>query len=166
MKIMIKIIFCILITVFFFSQGCSGLQFKNFGKIVPQKDVTDAFEHFQLDANYNYYISGSDVYPTSILGLTKDYKLDTDVWNEVEMTPKVFTFLVANMEKRLMECCFQRQQGFAVMDNKGKKIGVWYSMLSGNIVVQMKEGNKVIIYPPSDTDDYKAYEGRLGDKHH
>jgi hypothetical protein len=159
------IIFCILITAFFSFYGCASSQLKNFGKIVPDKGVTSAFEQFQVDGNYKYYISGSDVYPTSILGLSKDYTLDTDLWVEVEMTQKMFTMLVSNMERRLIQCCFQRQQGYAVLDNNGRKIGVWYSLLSGNIVVKMKGVNEVIIYPPSDSDDYKAYEGRLGDRH-
>jgi hypothetical protein len=161
----IIMLLCILAAAFFSFQGCANLQLKNFGTIVPDKDVTSAFEQFQMDGNYKYYISGSEVYPTSILGLSKDYTLDTDLWVEVAMTQKMFTMLVSNMEIRLLECCFQRQQGYAVLDNNGKKIGVWYSLLSGNIVVRMKGDNKVTVYPPSDTEPYKAYEGRLGDRH-
>jgi hypothetical protein len=162
MKTNRKIIFCILIIAFFSFPGCGNLHFKNYGRIVPDNDVTNTFAGFQTDSNFNYYISGSDVYPTSILGLNKAYILDTDVWKEIEMTPKIFTELVTNMQIRLIECCLQYQQGYAILDNKGNKIGIWYSMLSGSIAVQMKGNNKVTIYPPSDTNEYKAYEGKLG----
>lgn len=161
MKTKRKIMFCILITAFFSFSGCSILHFKDFGKIVPDNDVTNAFTKFQIDSNFKYYISGSDVYPTSILGLNKVYTLDTDVWKEMEMTPKIFNELVTHMQIRLIECCLQYQQGYAILDNKGNKIGIWYSMLSGSIAVQMKGNNKVTIYPPSDTAEYKAYEGKL-----
>ena len=162
MKANRKIIFCILITAFISFSGCSNLSFKNYGRIVPDNVVTDAFVKFQIDNNFNYYISGSDEYPTSILGLDKTYTLDTDVWKEMEMTSKIFTNLVTHMRIRLWMCCFQNQQGYTILDDKGNKIGIWYSMLSGSIVVKMKGTNKVTIYPPSDTDDYKAYEEKLG----
>ena len=51
---------------------------------------------------------------------------------------------------RLLTCCGQKQVGFMILDNKGKQIGIWYSMLMGSIGVKMKEDNKVIIYPPRD----------------
>ncbi len=70
---------------------CSTVMFKNWGSIKPDTDATNDFEKFQINANLNYYISGSDVYPTSILGLNKAYTLDTDLWKKIDMTPEIFS---------------------------------------------------------------------------
>jgi len=63
----------------------------------------------------------------------------------------------------LMECCFQRPHGFDILDNHGHKIGEWYSMLGLIIGIKIKEEGKVVIYPPSDTDDVKKYQDRGND---
>ena len=47
-----------------------------------------------------------------------------------------------------------------ILDDKGKQIGIWYSMLTGSIGVKMKEDNKVVIYPPRD-DVYIKYEDKI-----
>jgi hypothetical protein len=41
--------------------------------------VTKAFEKYQVNSNYNYYISGSDVYPNAIIGLDKALTLEPDL---------------------------------------------------------------------------------------
>ena len=81
-----KFIFYIIFGAVLLLAGCSTVMFKNWGSIRPDIDATNDFEKFQINANLNYYISGSDVYPTSILGLNKAYTLDTDLWKQIEMT--------------------------------------------------------------------------------
>jgi len=157
-----KFIFYIIFGAVLLLAGCSTFMFKNFSSIRSDVDATNSFEKFQINANLNYYISGSDVYPTSILGLNKAYTLDTDLWKKVDMKPELFSELVTNMKTRSMQCCSQTMHGFYIFDNKNNKIGVWYSLLGGSIVIQMKEDSKVVIYPPKDDDLYKSYEGKLG----
>ncbi len=50
-----------------------------------------------------------------------------------------------------------------ILDDKGRQIGIWYSMLAGSIGVKMKEASKVVIYPPRD-DVYMKYEGKTNDR--
>ncbi len=156
-----KFIFYIIFGAILLLAGCSTVMFKNWGSIRPDTNATNAFEKFQINTNLNYYISGSDVYPTSILGLNKAYTLDTDLWKKIEMTPEIFRQTVTNMQMKLLTCCGQRQVGFVILDDKGKQIGIWCSMLAGSIGVKMKEDNKVVIYPPRDDDSYRSYEGKL-----
>jgi hypothetical protein len=69
-----KLVFCIITLFVLFSiSGCANL-----GRIQPDDKVTASFKQFQINKNYNYYISGFDLYPTSIMGLHKAYKLKTD----------------------------------------------------------------------------------------
>jgi hypothetical protein len=65
--------------------GCSFPLLKNWGTIAPDNQTSKAFEKFLIIEDYNYYISGSDLYPTSILGLNKSYPpRDTDSYKSCE----------------------------------------------------------------------------------
>ena len=158
-----KLVFCIITLVVLFSlSGCTSSLFKNWGRIEPDSSVTDSFNKFHINAKFNYYISGSDVYPTSIMGLNKAYTLETDLWKQIDMTPEIFSELVTNMRIRSIQCCSQIMHGFYIFDDKDNKIGVWYSLITGTITIKMKENNKVIVFPPRDDDSYRLYEGKTG----
>lgn len=144
------------------STGCAGALLKNMGRFEPSNEATEHFEKSVVNNDYNYFRSGSEVYPVAIFGLKKSYTIDSDedLWGKVEPNRKVIAELVLNMQMRLLACCTQRPRGFDILDDRGRKIGEWYSMLGLIIGIKMKEEGKVVIYPPSDTDDVKRYEGR------
>jgi hypothetical protein len=131
---------------------------KNWGKIVQDEQVRKSFETYSVSTDMNYYISGSDVYPFAILGLNKDYTLDSDLWKQVELTQALLQELVMDMQSKAWGFG-QSQFGFAVLDDQGKQIGIWYSILSASTSIQMKDDKKVMIYTP-DPDTYKQYEER------
>ena len=91
-------IMCILILIA--SVGCAGSIAQHYGSIVPDGNATDVFEKYQINPNYNYYISGSDVYPNAFIGLDKSYVLDTDLWKKVEITPAKFRERVQYMQDK------------------------------------------------------------------
>ena len=141
--------------VLFFSIGCSGTLFKNYGRITPNATATKAFEAYQLDSRVNYYISGSDVYPNALMGLNKTYTLVSDLWKKIEPTPQEFQEIIRHMQTKALELG-QYQHGFAILDDKGNQIGVWYSLLSVRTAIQMKGDGKVVIFTP----DLNTYERR------
>jgi len=146
--------------------GCSGKLLKDMGSFKPSVEATENFKKFIVRSDYNYFISGSDVYPVAIFGLQKDVVIDSDedLWKKIEPKPEVMTDLVTNMQRRLNECCYQSPHGFDILDHQGRKIGEWYSMLGLIIGIKIKEGGKVVIYPPSDTDEVKKYQDRTSGK--
>ncbi|KAF0154661.1 MAG: hypothetical protein FD159_2492 [Syntrophaceae bacterium] len=148
-----------------FFMGCTGTLLKNMGSFEPSATATGHFEKFVIHNDYNYFLSGSDVYPVAIFGLKKNYIIDSDedLWKKIDPKQEIISELVSNMQRRLMVCCFQRPHGFDILDNHGDKIGEWYSMLGLIIGIKIKEGGKVVIYPPSDTDDVKRYQDRGND---
>ena len=139
-------------------MGCAGTFFKNYGGITPDSDATKAFETYRINPNYNYYTGGSFVYPNALMGLDKTYTLDSDLWKKIEPTPQEFREIVQNMQSKALSLR-QYQHGFAILDDSGKRIGVWYSLLSVRTVIQRKEGGKVVIHTP-DLDTYIRYEDR------
>jgi hypothetical protein len=160
MPIIIKkrlLLFALLFLVLESITACAFLSNKNFGKFVPDADVTAAFNKSEINPDFNYYITGSDTYPRSILGLNKVYILDSHLWKKVELKPEELSELTARMQQRAMDCCMQGQSGFAILDDQGRQIGIWYSMLSPSISIKVSDERKVIIYPPNDR-DYKSYD--------
>lgn len=128
------------------STSCKA-PYKDYGAIVPNKEVTQAFESYQIDSDLNYYISGSDMFPNAIMGLNKACTLDNDLWKKIEMTPEVFRNLVGNMQARASELS-RFQHGFTIIDSKGRQIGIWYSPLDAGAVIKIQDERTVIIHTP------------------
>jgi hypothetical protein len=142
--------------------GCAGALFKNTGSLKPSATATIHFEKFIINHDYNYFLTGSDVYPVAIFGLKKSYVIDSDkdLWKEIEPKQEIISGLVSNMQMRLLDCCLQTAHGFDILDDHGQKIGEWYSMTGLVSGIIIKENGRVVIYPPLDTDDVKKYQGR------
>jgi hypothetical protein len=139
--------------------GCAGL-LKGSGAVNPDRSVTRAFETFQINPNYNYYYSGSDVYPNALIGLDKKYKIEPDLWKKMEPAPGSFKDMISQMQSKALSIG-QFQHGFTILDDTGRPIGVWYSILRAATTVKMKEDQTVLIYqPPLNT--YLRYEDEKG----
>lgn len=149
---------CILIMLT--STACTSSLYKNYGKITPDREATRNFETYQINPNYHYYISGSDVYPHAILGLDKAYNLEPDLWKRVDMTAQKLRELVTDMQRNVTSLDIRLAlHGFAVIDDQGKQIGSWYSILAARTSLTMKDDRTVIIITPG-IDTYLRYDDR------
>lgn len=134
-----------------------GPLFRNYGRINPSNEATRAFESHQVNADYRYYISGSELYPNALMGLHRDYRLDPEtLWKEVTMTPKRMKEIVENMKTKAAEYRLF-QYGFEMSDDKGRPIGVWYSILTVTTFLRMQENGTVRIDTP-ELDIYERFE--------
>ena len=68
-----------------------------------------------------------------------------------------FFILAAETAKFPVNLPRQGEFGFAILDDKGKQIGIWYSIMIPGISIKMLDDRKVIIYPPSDS-NYTCYD--------
>ena len=127
--------------------GCAAL-FKDYGRIEQNGEITQSIGRYRVDPDLNYYISGSTSTPNAIMGLQKSYALDSDLWKKIEMTPAVMKNLVSNMQLRTVGFG-ARLQGFMILDDKGRQIGILYSLSDVNTFVKMKDEKTVIINTPS-----------------
>jgi hypothetical protein len=138
--------------------SCTGL-FKNYGQINPSSETTGAFEKYMVNPQYRYYISGSDLYPNALMGLHRDYRLDpSTLWKEVEMTPERMKETVLHMKTKAFEL-MQFPHGFDILDNNGRPIGVWYSILTARTYVRMEDNGTVMIDTP-ELETYIKFEQR------
>jgi hypothetical protein len=149
------LLFALLFLAVLSTIACTS--FKNYGKFVPDAAVTAAFNKSEINPEFNYYITGSETYPRSILGLNKAYTLDSDLWIKLEFKPEDLAKLTARMQQRAIVYFGGRPLGFAILDDKGKQIGIWYSIMVSSIAVKVLNDQKVIIYPPNDK-DYMEYD--------
>lgn len=139
--------------------GCAGVFSGYFAKVTSDTAVKNIFEHFQVNSDYDYFISGSDASPRSIMGLKKTYAFESDIWKKVELTPELLNDLVSHMQDKARTSCFQTIFGFAILDNNGKQIGMWYSIMVSGFSVKVIDDHKIMVYPPNDM-AYEFCEGR------
>ena len=152
------VLYIIFILIVLPSVACKSSLTKNYGKISLDRDASKAFESYQVNPSYNYYISGSDVYPNAILGLDKAYNLEPDLWKRIDMTPQKLRELVTDMHRKVWSVDMTLGlHGFAIFDDKGKQIGVWYSILEARTFITMKDDRTAIIITP-DIDTYLRHE--------
>ncbi|MDP1993000.1 MAG: hypothetical protein Q8K00_18455 [Syntrophales bacterium] len=152
-----KVHFYLLLAVCLSVVACTSTFFKNYGRINPSSETTQAFESYQVNADFRYYISGSNLYPNALMGLHRDYRLDPEtLWKEVAMTPARMKEIVEHMKTKADEYR-QFQYGFEMSDDKGRPIGVWYSILTARTFLRMQENGTVRIDTP-ELDTYEKFE--------
>ncbi|MDQ5987477.1 MAG: hypothetical protein CSYNP_03222 [Syntrophus sp. SKADARSKE-3] len=151
----------VLLGIMMFLSGCSTFGWR-YGAIVIDDAVRKNFEAFHMDPGMNYYYSGPDAAPNVLMGLKKDYLLDNDLWKPIEPNPKIFKEIIRSMQDKGMQF-MTLQHGFVIKDDRGKPIGVWYSIFNIKpLVVKMGEGNKVDVYTP-ELDIYHETKSSGGD---
>jgi hypothetical protein len=148
-----KIICCLCMAACLGTMACAGPLFKNYGRITFSQEVTTSLESYTLQSQYRYYVSGSDAYPNALMGLHRDYRLDPEtLWKEVDMTPKKMKETIESIKTRASEY-WQFPQGYHLLDDKGRPIGLWYSIPTAPTLVRMQENGTVRI----DTPDLETY---------
>ena len=142
----VVIIMLFLFGIFF--SGCAATQ-QNTATFKDDPQITETFASGQILPDYKYYYSGPVNFPIAILGIHKDYQLRSDLWNEADMLEKQLKAWIAELDDSFRSFKY-RYHGAAILDNTGKQVGIWYSMV-GSVTVQIKPGNQVVVYTPDNT---------------
>jgi len=122
-----------------------------YGKISPSREVTAVYEHFQVDPGQHYYISGADLYPNAIMGIDKSWMLESDLWKKKDLDSQGMKELVQSMQSKSREQN-RMLHGFDISDNRGEKIGEWFSLMGISTTVKIIGERTVVIHtPPIDT---------------
>lgn len=128
-----------------------GFNMPQGGRFTAADDVTGTFESYKVNPSYNYYYSGPDAHPIALLGLPKKLKLEPDLWKPVKKPEKQLKELVTGMQSKLRGHNMS-PWGFAVEDEKGRRIGIWYSLPQATTIIRMIDRQTAEIYtPPIDT---------------
>lgn len=125
------------------AQSASIINFR-YGKLERSKEVTRAFEAQQISSELSYYYSGRGNIPTAVIGIAKTHSLRPGLWKPVELTPQKLRGWLRQME--ILYDGF-RPYGSHILDDNGKRIGIWYSSKQWTTVI-MEEENQVSVFTP------------------
>ena len=146
---------CLFLAVCMSVLACGGM-FRNYGRFNPSDEVYQAFATYQVNKDFRYYISGSDLYPNALMGLSRSYRLDPrTLWREVQMTPEKMKEIVQYMNYKGP---IRQLKGFELLDNNDRPIGVWYSLVGVPTFLRIQEDGAVRI----DTPPLEIHERQVG----
>lgn len=125
----------------------SGRLRQRYGTLRPSEDVTRDYEQYSLSPGLNYYISGSDVYPSAVIGIDRRFILASEIWKRKDFDAGAFRETVRSMQDRALST-MQMLHGFEILDQKGQRIGTWFSVLDARTTIELFKDNRVRVDPP------------------
>lgn len=118
-----------------------------YGNLRPSMETTGSYLAFRVDPSLAYYLSGSDVYPNAIIGIDPSWTLQSDLWKPLEMDSIKLKDLVENMKTQGMGAGVL-PYGFEIFDDRGGKIGNWFSLSGQNVTIWIRGENKFEMSTP------------------
>ncbi len=103
-------------------SGSSG----NFAKLHHDGQVTQMFESLEVNPEYQYFYSGIDTNPSAIVGISKNYNLNSRFWHPVDLTPEQLHKWIFGLAHRRIKNI--RKYGSNIIGPKDESIGIWYSL--------------------------------------
>ena len=135
-----------------------------FGSLQRSQAAIENFSGRKVLPAHRYYTTGVPSNPDAIIAISDQYTLVTDRWQEREMSPELLSALVGRMNTQIGVTQSVGLLGSTILDDRGGRIGEWYSFV-GLTTVEMLGENKVTVYPPAKPMLDKAkQQGRSGGK--
>jgi hypothetical protein len=119
-----------------------------YGQLLPNDQATADYESFLVNPDLRYYLSGPDLCPNAIMGVAKTWELDSDLWKQRDLEPEGMRELVASMQARAGQS-LSLLHGFAIYDDKGGRIGNWFSLPGLPVTIKITGEHRVAISTPS-----------------
>jgi hypothetical protein len=134
--------------------GCAGTG--NFGRLVPDDNVKNAFETYQLPPNHTFYYSGPDASPKALIGIQNEFQLESNFWKPVELTQERLKrwFEKGGLSRRDYDLS---RNGAEILAPDGRKIGIWYAMRNWRYraTIKMVDNNTVNVSTPIEQNESK-----------
>ena len=134
----------IMLFMFLFILG--GCKTANYGRLESNPDITRAFEAYQIIPDHSYYYRGSASRPIVIVGIHKDFELNSKLWVAVDPKSKDFRSVIDRVSAQGMGGT-TRPWGFKIFDQSGRALGVWYSA-SRAAAIEVNENNQIVNLTP------------------
>ncbi|MBI9075127.1 MAG: hypothetical protein JEZ02_06920 [Desulfatibacillum sp.] len=130
----------------------SCVSMNQFGAIRGNSEVTQSFKNYEVSSQYRYYTIGPGGQPTAILGIDREYSLNSSIWQAVELTPEMLKTMVDLVN--LGSPDKDRYWGSVVLDNAGNTVGVFYSTWRKGIVKVSQD--KTVMVSPDKSSTFKG----------
>jgi len=124
----------------------SGCSTSNYGQLKSDKEVTQAFESYQILPNHKYYYRGSSSRPIAIVGIKENYQLNSNLWIEIDPKSNDFRTLIKKVSLQGSGGTTQ-PWGFVILDRSGRDVGVWYSAIRA-AAVEINDNGQIVNLSP------------------
>jgi hypothetical protein len=118
-----------------------------YGTLRPNGAVTRAYEHYHFDPDMVYYISGSDAYPRTLMGLDRRFVLASDFWRRKEFNPEILRETIRDMQAGALTS-MQPLQGFDILDHQRQPVGILFSAIGVQTTIKMLPNNRIRVDTP------------------
>ncbi len=121
-------------------SGCSS---NTYGRLQSSHEVTQAFQNHQIFSDHLYYYSGFQRIPYGLIGIDNRYRLRSSRWRPIELNPTMLNQLIYRMH----HVYSLEPRGAWILDQEGKRVGIWYSSRYQTTVIMEKDGQVVVVTP-------------------
>ena len=131
---------------FMFLTALGGCAMSNYGRLESNSDIRRAFETYQIMPDHTYYYRGTFSRPFVIVGINKNFELNSKLWVEIDPQSKDFRTLIDRVSLQGSGST-TRPWGFRILDHSGSAVGVWYSAIRA-AAVEVNENGQIVNLSP------------------
>ena len=153
------IIWVALLSLFF--TGCATSS-GNYGRLVRDDAVKARFESFEVSPDYHYYYYGPESFPKVVIGLEKEYQMDSKLWRSIDLNSKhLQTWIWGHAHRKPGDI---NRYGSAIKSPAGDDVGVWYAIKDWRTRarIDIGEDNKVKVSSPIENFNRPRRTGLFG----
>jgi hypothetical protein len=142
--LIIALVLCIGFILFFMSR--SG---ETYGKLKPSESAAASLQSHGEAPDLDYYYSGPESNPLAIIGVEKKFRFDSAKhWMRIGPGQDSLKRLMDGMQSRAVQMN-QNIRGFEIVDQRGERIGEWYSIMGMQPVIKRTGIDSIEVWPPS-----------------
>jgi hypothetical protein len=116
---------CLILTGVVSFYGCSAA---NHCSLSRNREVTQAFENFQIFADHRYYYLNAENKPYAVVALQENYAISDHMWRELDLNAEKFKKVIGLVKNFQVYSNFQ-SYGSDILDHRQNRLGYWYSSL-------------------------------------
>jgi len=105
--------------------GCAGTGRKSSG-VISSQEATAIWHSYEILPNYHYYYYGPDAQPFYVMGIDDQYRLASNLWKPVDLTPAMLKSWFNYIQPRVGYD--PQTYGAFITGPNGERIGLWYSV--------------------------------------
>jgi len=122
---------------------------ENYGMLKPSETVTASFESYRHAPDLDYWFSGPESQPLTIIGVEKRFRFDSaEHWMKVGPGEESLKRLVEGIQSKALHRN-RNLWGFEMIDQRGERIGEWYSTAGIQAVIKRTGIDSIEVWPPS-----------------
>lgn len=131
-------------------SGCAGN--RSYGRFTPSRAVEKEFKSFDISTDYNYYYNGRARMPDAIIGIRKNYVMESKFWHPVALDSEKMAVWWETLRHEWFNGMgapldFVPTSGWELVSPSGRDAGILFSKYS-RVVAEFSAGNSITVSVP------------------